>query len=45
MYEGASKRRGGKIITSEPKENSFTLQALNAVLSFHYTLGITHVSN
>lgn len=42
-YEGTSQSGGGKIITSEPEKNSFTLQALTAVLSFHCTLGITHV--
>lgn len=43
MHEGASESGGGKIITSEPEEDSFTLQALTAVLSFHCTLDITCV--
>lgn len=45
IHEDTSESRDGKIITREHKENSFILQALNAVLSFHCTLGITHVSN
>lgn len=41
----SSENRGGNIITIEPKENLSTLQSLTAVLSFHCTLGIAHVSN
>lgn len=45
MHEGTSESRSSNIITSEPTENSFTLQALTAVLSFHCTLGTACVSN